>query len=169
MTLRSAFSFVVLTAAAASACHGSNGTKTPPPHPVSCGGSASAQGMVGSVAFVADDVSVVGVNGNALTIFLTDSVHGNSILWFSIVRSPTTKMFAPGSYQAEAVFTPNLVGLVNVELTAVVDPFDTAGQPLPGPDGGAAGSVAGSFVANFGNDIIYGDFSSPVCSVTDNV
>ena len=141
---------------------GGNGQKTI--RPSSCGGTIATQGTVGGATCTADSINVIGVNGNAISIYLADT--NQKELWFTIHRDPTTNMFAAGSYQETAVYESQ-VGSVTVELTRVVDPFDATGQPLPGPDGGIVGSLDGTFAAQFGADSVSGTFSSPVCAVTD--
>ena len=135
-----------------------------------CGGTIATVGTVGGATFAPTSIDVIGLNGNAISIFLTDTAQSRQ-LWFSIHRNPGTNMFAPGSYQDMAIFSSqvgsallNQAGQVTVELTEVVDPFDASGQALPGPDGGVVGSVAGSFAAGFTTDLVSGSFSSPVCS-----
>ena len=154
--------------AAIGGCHDGGQGSPPRPQPITCGGSVSTQGTVAGVAFEADFVHVYGVNGNTLVVYLTDSVH-DKMLWFGILRDPNTRMFFPRAYQAEAAFDPTLTGPVVVEVTDVVDPFDTSGQPVPGIDGGVVGSVTGTFIAHFATDTVTGSFSSPVCDVFDVV
>src|SRR6185436_6500208 len=110
--------------------------------PASCGGTVTTDGSVRGTTFSATSIDVIAVNGHAISLYLTD-VDRNEQLWFSIQRDPSTRMFAPGSYQGEAVFAPNLVGSVSVDLTQVVDPYDMNGRPVPAVDGGVVGSVAG--------------------------
>ena len=133
----------------------------------SCGGTVTTQGAVGGATFTATSINVIGVNGDAISIYLTDTAQDRQ-LWFTIHRDTSTNMFAAGSYQDTAVYESQ-AGTVTVELTQVVDPFDATGQPLPGPDGGIVGSVDGTFVAQFGADTVSGSFSSPVCLTTDVV
>ena len=138
--------------------------------PPVCGGTIATLGTVGGATFAATSIDVIGVNGNAISIFLTETTQTRQ-LWFTMHRNPSTNMFAPGSYQDMAIYTTQVgsvtqsqAGSVTVELTEVVDPFDASGQALPGPDGGVVGSVAGSFAAGFTTDLVSGSFSSPVCS-----
>jgi len=144
---------------------GCGSSQTPMLTPASCGGTIATQGAVGGATFAATSIDVIGVNGNAISIYLTDTAQSRQ-LWFTIHRNPSTNMFAAGTYQDTAVYESQ-AGSVTVELSQVVDPFDASGQPLPGSDGGIVGSVAGTFVAQFGADTVSGAFSSPVCSVTD--
>ena len=165
MIARATFSALLLVSVLG--CRGGQNGQDGQVPPASCGGTVATQGMVGGVAFAATSINVIGVNGNAIAIYLTDANHDRQ-LWFTISRSQSTNMFAAGSYQDTAVYESQ-VGTVTVELTQVVDPFDARGEPLPGPDGGVVGSVEGSFAAQFGADLVSGSFASPVCQVTDLV
>ena len=66
-------------------------------------GTIATLGSVGGATFTATSIDVIGVNGNAISIFLTDTAQ-NRQLWFTIHRNPSTNMFAPGSYQDMAIF-----------------------------------------------------------------
>jgi hypothetical protein len=114
-------------------------------------------------------VRVTGVNGNAIVVSLADTTKP-PVLTLQLMRDTTTSSFPTGTVQSEAVlYDPNRVGTAELNVTAVVDPYDASGSPALNADGGSVGSIEATFTATFTGATITGSFSSPVCETTDHV
>ena len=157
----------IVMAAASCSCSSNHGT--PLPRVSACGGTVTAQGQIDSAAFSADYVRVEGVNGNTIVVSLADTTKA-PVLTVQLARDSATGSFPTGAVHSEAaLYAPSRVGSAELNVTTVVDPYDTSGSPLVDPDGGSFGSIEATFTATFTGAMISGSFSSPVCETTDHI
>ena len=159
--------FIVPAVLAAASCSSSSPSRIP--RPSTCGGQVTAQGQIDSAAFSADYVRVTGVNGDTIVVSVADTTKP-PVLTLQLMRDTTTSSFPTGTVQNEAVlYDPNRVGTAELNVTAVVDPYDASGSPALNADGGSVGSIEATFTATFTGATITGSVSSPVCETTDHV
>ena len=89
------------------------------------------------------------MNGNAIVVSIADTTKP-PVLTLQLMRDTTTSSFPTGTVQNEAVlYDPNRVGTAELNVTAVVDPYDASGSPALNADGGSVGSIEAAFTATF--------------------
>jgi len=160
--------WVALMVCAAAGCSSQSGMSIA--RPTACGGTVTTQGQVDSAAFLADYVRVEGVNGNAIVVYIANSMKPPMVA-LQLTRDATTGAFPTGpvaSNQA-TLYDPNRVGTATLNVGSVVDPYDASGAPLTNADGGNLGSIQATFTADFAGASITGSFSSPVCDTIENI
>jgi len=160
--------FIASAVLAAASCSGSS-SQPGIQRPSTCGGTVAAQGQIDSAVFSADYIRVTGVNGNTIVVSLADTTKA-PVLTVQLARDSATGSFPTGAVHSEAaLYAPSRVGSAELNVTTVVDPYDTSGSPLVDPDGGSFGSIEATFTATFTGAMISGSFSSPVCETTDHI